>query len=96
MTISLSKFVAWPDPLPLCLAALYNLVWSMDGDLYDEFGNYIGPELESDESSAEDETEEPDVEEVCAASQKLAGCYKYACNLGLSKFFSDGLPGLPG
>lgn len=25
----------------------------MDGDLYDEFGNYIGPELESDESSDE-------------------------------------------
>lgn len=21
----------------------------MDGDLYDEFGNYIGPELDSDE-----------------------------------------------
>ena len=27
----------------------------MDGDLYDEFGNYIGPELESDESEAEEE-----------------------------------------
>ncbi len=26
---------------------------SMDGDLYDEFGNYIGPELESDDSEAE-------------------------------------------
>jgi len=26
----------------------------MDADLYDEFGNYIGPELESD-----DEEEEP-------------------------------------
>ena len=27
----------------------------MDGDLYDEFGNYIGPELESDESEADEE-----------------------------------------
>lgn len=26
----------------------------MDGDLYDEFGNYIGPELESDESEEEE------------------------------------------
>ena len=29
----------------------------MDGDLYDEFGNYIGPELESDESEEEKEEE---------------------------------------
>ena len=28
----------------------------MDGDLYDEFGNYIGPELES-ESEEEEEYE---------------------------------------
>lgn len=28
----------------------------MEADLYDEFGNYIGPELESDEES-EDEDE---------------------------------------
>lgn len=27
----------------------------MDGDLYDEFGNYIGPELESDEDEQEEE-----------------------------------------
>lgn len=26
----------------------------MDADLYDEFGNYIGPELESDEEEDED------------------------------------------
>jgi len=35
----------------------------MDADLYDEFGNYIGPELESDddddESDEEGEREEP-------------------------------------
>lgn len=36
----------------------------MDGDLYDEFGNYVGPELESDESSVEDEAEEHGEDEV--------------------------------
>lgn len=30
----------------------------MDGDLYDEFGNYIGPDLESDEDEGEEEDEE--------------------------------------
>ena len=31
----------------------------MDPDLYDEFGNYIGPELESEsEDSSEEEREE--------------------------------------
>lgn len=29
----------------------------MDGDLYDEFGNYIGPDIESESSSEEDENE---------------------------------------
>ncbi len=29
----------------------------MDGDLYDEFGNYVGPELDSDESEGEEEKE---------------------------------------
>lgn len=33
----------------------------MDADLYDEFGNYIGPELESDEES-EDEDDEREEE----------------------------------
>lgn len=27
----------------------------MDADLYDEFGNYIGPELESDEDEDDDD-----------------------------------------
>lgn len=39
----------------------------MDGDLYDEFGNYVGPELESDESEGEEEREgegEEEEEEV--------------------------------
>ena len=28
------------------------------GDMYDEFGNYIGPDIESDESEKEEEEEE--------------------------------------
>lgn len=32
----------------------------MDGDLYDEFGNYIGPEIESESSEASDEDEGED------------------------------------
>ncbi len=37
----------------------------MDGDLYDEFGNYIGPELESDDSEGEggDGDKSPDMGE---------------------------------
>lgn len=32
----------------------------MDEELYDEFGNYIGPEVDSDESSSQNEqAEEP-------------------------------------
>ncbi len=30
----------------------------MDPDFYDEFGNYIGPELESDDEDSEDESEQ--------------------------------------
>lgn len=38
----------------------------MEADLYDEFGNYIGPELDSDEESEEedDADEEEAVEYV--------------------------------
>ena len=32
----------------------------MDADLYDEFGNYIGPELDSDEEEEEDAYPERD------------------------------------
>lgn len=56
----------------LVLAALISVLTKdtvtikMDGDLYDEFGNYIGPEIESDESSEGDENEDRNVEdEVC-------------------------------
>ena len=31
----------------------------MDQDLYDEFGNYIGPELDSDDDDADD-SDNPD------------------------------------
>ena len=31
------------------------------GDMYDEFGNYIGPDIESDESEKEEEEEEREV-----------------------------------
>ena len=33
----------------------------MDTDLYDEFGNYIGPELGSDDDDDESEEEEEDM-----------------------------------
>ena len=35
----------------------------MDPDLYDEFGNYVGPDLESEEDSSEEEREDRDEEE---------------------------------
>ena len=40
----------------------------MEADLYDEFGNYIGPELESDEESEiEEEADEEDAIEYVRA-----------------------------
>lgn len=43
----------------------------MDTDLYDEFGNYIGPELDSDDDDADEqqqfgEDEEQQDYDVCA------------------------------
>ena len=35
-------------------------IFTMDADLYDEFGNYIGPELESDSEDEESEEERPE------------------------------------
>lgn len=37
---------------------------TMDTDLYDEFGNYIGPELDSDEDDDELGREAKDLDEV--------------------------------
>lgn len=34
----------------------------MDADLYDEFGNYVGPELDSDDDEEEEEEFEKDQE----------------------------------
>ena len=34
----------------------------MDSELYDEFGNYIGPELESDESDEGEEQGRDDIQ----------------------------------
>lgn len=37
----------------------------MDSDLYDEFGNYIGPELESDEEEEEQPpSPEPEFQDI--------------------------------
>lgn len=36
----------------------------MDADLYDEFGNYIGPELDSDDDDDDLEAEDRDADEV--------------------------------
>ena len=43
----------------------------MDGDLYDEFGNYIGPELGSDESEGEEEKYGREEEEVRREGERL-------------------------
>lgn len=36
----------------------------MEADLYDEFGNYIGPELDSDDDDDDLDAEDRDVDEV--------------------------------
>lgn len=36
----------------------------MEADLYDEFGNYIGPELDSDDDEDDLNAEDRDVDEV--------------------------------
>lgn len=46
---------------------------NMDSDLYDEFGNYIGPDLESDDDDDKslygqsDQQDEPDVSTLAIA-----------------------------
>lgn len=48
------------------LCAFYSLLVlsKMEADLYDEFGNYIGPELDSDDDEDELDAEDRDVDEV--------------------------------
>lgn len=51
----------------LVLSAIHNCVSArlkMEADLYDEFGNYIGPELDSDDDDDDLETEDRDMDEV--------------------------------
>lgn len=45
----------------------------MEGDLYDEFGNYIGPELQDS-----DESEEEDGREVESAKDEVSRVYSIA------------------
>lgn len=50
----------------------------MDADLYDEFGNYIGPDLASDEDESEEEwekDEQPDGVEVFSLFSCMV-CFK--------------------
>jgi len=50
----------------------------MDSDLYDEFGNYIGPELESDEEE-EEQPPSPELEhqDIDVSTKKI---YEYSIN----------------
>ncbi len=52
---------------PLCIPDTFReaagLKKKMDPDLYDEFGNYVGPELESESDSESEEEKEREEEE---------------------------------
>lgn len=52
----------------------------MDSDLYDEFGNYIGPELESDEEEEEQplspEPENQDIDVILVLNNYTMYNYK--------------------
>lgn len=41
-----------------------SVLYKMEADLYDEFGNYIGPELDSDDDEDDLDAEDRDVDEV--------------------------------
>ena len=43
--------------------------------MYDEFGNYIGPDIESDESEKEEEEEEREVRSEHFPSAHKSGCF---------------------
>lgn len=43
----------------------------MDADLYDEFGNYIGPELESDDEDEDDDQDEEEKKRASKVEQEL-------------------------
>ena len=54
-----------------CLGSTFS---KMDADLYDEFGNYIGPDLASDEESEEDWEKDEDRDEL----EVNCSCYFWA------------------
>lgn len=60
------------------MPVLFSNLLIMDADLYDEFGNYIGPELDSDDD-VEEEPEVPDEDEH--QDYDVSGCLNegYEC-----------------
>lgn len=48
----------------------------MDQDLYDEFGNYIGPELDSDDDDFEDEDNQD--EDADYVDRDVSWCFEYS------------------
>lgn len=50
------------------LMAHLSVLYKMEADLYDEFGNYIGPELDSDDDEDDLDAEDRDVDEVLSKS----------------------------
>ena len=56
----------------------------MDADLYDEFGNYIGPELDSDDDDEEEEQDEDDdryggIDDVSNCLTHIYQLNRYTC-----------------
>lgn len=62
------------------LTLLYLNFSIMDTDLYDEFGNYIGPELDSDEDDDELGRETKDLDEVKQTPFSLSLCFYRQCS----------------
>lgn len=48
------------------LSTPHLVLCDMEADLYDEFGNYIGPELDSDDDEDDLDADDRDVDEVCS------------------------------
>lgn len=57
----LKTSLQWNNVISICFVP--SELVSMETDLYDEFGNYIGPELDSDEDEEVD-AEDRDADEV--------------------------------
>lgn len=54
----------------------------MEADLYDEFGNYIGPELDSDDDDDDLDAEDRDVDEVHYNLRSTSACHPFSlCSL---------------